>query len=210
MRTTITLLFIASLACAQAGLKLAGTIWTGKFEFTQDQGGRQTYDFQNYGQVYSVDLLVRGFWAEQSVHQMEFGVGKTAQLSKNADGKPRVSLTQYAGLTTDGAVFTPLLASFNFFGRGFYLLADPKFYFHDRHDPLHQNTLYQEASFPLDKNGKWQADWRRLQVNGQLTAFNRFCLERRLLITSHSHLAVLPFVDTANKSVGVYGDFIWH
>jgi hypothetical protein len=209
MRILIITMFLAGLACAQEGVKLGSATWAGKLEFTQDQGGRQTYDFQNYGEVGQVNFLIRGFWAEQSVHRMEFGIGKTVRLFKNADSKPRVSLTQYAGLTTDGAVFIPLLVNFNFFGRNFYYLADPKFY-QARNSPLRQNTLYQEMSAPLTKGGGWQAGWRRLQVSGQLTAFNRFCLERRLLIMPHSHLAVLPFIDTANKSAGAYGDFVWH
>ena len=220
MNTTLLLLSLGLPLSAQ--INIGGTTWTGKFEFTQDQYGRQTYDFQNYGQVGQVSLLVRGFWTENGVHRIETGGGKTIPLFKNADGKPRLSLTPYAGLTTDGAAFTPLVASFNFFGRQAYFLADPKFY-HARDNPLHQNTLYQEASVPLTKAGGWQLGWRRLQVNGQVTAFNRIGIERRIWTRNgfsgeSSHASILPFFDAHiadpksgrwSKSVGLYVNFLW-
>jgi len=218
----ILFFIIVSMACAQEGFKLGSTTWVGKVEFTQDQGGRQTYDVQNFGQAGKVEIFARGIWVEQSVHRFEFAAGKTFGFSKRADGKHRVFVTQYAGLTTDGAGFAPMLASFNFFGRQSYYLADTKFY-HARNTPLHQNTLYQEASVPLTKGGGWQVGFRRLQVSGQVTVSNRIVVERRFWIRNRfseraSHFAVLPFFDAHvadskkgiwSKSAGFYIDFCW-
>ena len=211
---TLLLFFASSSAFAQ-GIKVGEVALTGEAEFTQDQKGNQSYDLYVFGHAHEIELLARATHVENSIHRAEFSVGKSFGLFPDKDKKPRVALTQYAGLTTDGAVYTPVSVVLNFFGRTGVYIADPKFYYyHGQPQSLHENTLYQKSSVSLTKAGGWQFRWERLRVVGNSTIFNRFGIERRIwvrnkMLGENSHFQISPFVDTAKKQVGFYAGFRW-
>ncbi|MBI4049226.1 MAG: hypothetical protein HY395_00185 [Candidatus Doudnabacteria bacterium] len=176
--------------------------WTGEFEFTHTNDEGKTNELYVFGDHPKINLLFEGLFVEDGLHRGEFAFGKTILFRK-------LIVKSYAGLTTDGAVFTPVVAILNLWGRIAVYIADPKFYYNDK-----PNTLYQKTSFALTKSGAWQVRWEHFQVFGVLTVFNRLGLERRIWLRNNtlgvnSHIHVAGFVDTTNKQVGLAVGFRW-
>ena len=197
----LALLLVSSTASAQ-GLKTGTITWTGEFEFTHTNDVNQTGELYVFGDHPKANLLFEGLFVEDGLHRGEMGVGKTIVIRK-------LIVKQYVGLTTDNAVFSPVVVILNFWGHTAVYIADPKFYYEDK-----PNTLYQKASFALTKSGAWQVRWERLQVFGVLMVFNRVGLERRIWVRSNalgvnSHIHVASFVDTTNKQLGLAVGFRW-
>ncbi len=212
---SIFLLFFVSTPSHAQGVKMGKITLTGEVEFTQDQKGRQTYDLYMFGHTRNIEFLGRATDVENSIRRMELSLGKSFALFPNQDKKPRIVIIGYAGLTTDGAIYTPVVVVFNFRCLNGAYIADPKFYYyHGQPEYLHSNTLYQKSYIDLTKGGGWQFRWERLQAVGNLTIFNRFGIERRIWVRNetlgkNSHFHISPFVDTANKQVGFYTGFRW-
>ncbi|MBI3120155.1 MAG: hypothetical protein HYZ08_00910 [Candidatus Kerfeldbacteria bacterium] len=196
------LLLLVPVPSLGQGLKTGSVHWTGEFEFTRTNDAGQTNELYIFGDQPKVNLLFEGLFVEDGLHRGEFGIGKTILVHK-------LIIKPYAGLTTDGAVFTPVVAIWNLWGRTAVYIADPKFYQSDK-----PNTLYQKASFALTKSVAWQVRWERFQVFGVPTVFNRLGVERRLWVRSNtigvnSHIHVAGFVDTTNKQPGLAVGFRW-
>src|SRR3989344_3323332 len=191
-----SLLLLVPVPSFGQGLKTGNVNWTGEFEFTHTKDEGKTNELYVFGDHPKVNLLFEGLSVEDGLHRGELGIGKTLVVYK-------LIVKPYVGLTTDGAVFTPVVAILNLWGRTAVYIADPKFYLNDK-----PNTLYQKASYALTKSGAWQVRWERFQVFGVLTVFNRIGLERRIWVRNNtlgvnSHIHVASFVDTTNKQLGV-------
>lgn len=197
-----SLLLLVPVRSFGQGLKTGNVNWTGEFEFTHTIDEGKTNELYVFGDHPKVNLLFEGLFVENGLHRAELGIGKTLSVHK-------LILKPYVGLTTDGAMFTPVVTILSLWGRTAVYIADPKFYHDDEPD-----TLYQKASFALTKSGAWQVRWERLQVFGVLTVFNRFGVERRVWVRNNtlgvnSHIHVVSFVDTINKQLGLAVGFRW-
>ena len=195
------LLFITTSSSGQE-LKTKNMSWTGEFEFTHTNDVNQTNELYVFGDHSKVNLLFEGLFVEDGLHRGEVGVGKTLVF-------PKLIVKPYVGLTTDGAVFTPVVVVLNFLEHTTVYIADPKFYYQNK-----PNTHYQKASLALVKSGVWQLRWERLDVFGVLTVFNRFGVERRIWVRNNtlgvnSHIHVASFVNTTNKQLGFAVGFRW-
>ena len=78
-------------------------------------------------------------------------MGKGFGFFTNDKGKPSFIVLPYGGMTTDRAIFSPIAVLFSFAGRSGHYIIDPKFYLNPER---HQNTLYQEISVGLTKDGR--------------------------------------------------------
>jgi hypothetical protein len=201
-KTLIWFLLNSSVAFSQ--LTVGALAWTGKFEFTQTQKGGQAYDSYFLGHGTKMELLGRGFFAKDGLKRGEFAAGKGYALLKDKKSKPRLVLIPYAGLTTDGAIFTPVVLTFNLWGRNGDYIFDPKFYYNGK-----ANTIYQESTFALVKSGRLQVRSERLDILPNPTAFHRLGLQWRLWNSGNIQVSVSPFADLVHKQAGFYSGFTW-
>ena len=198
----VAILVLSTSAVSAQGLKTGSITWTGEFEFTKTQKGNRTAELYVFGDSDKINLLGEALLVEDGIRRGELAVGKTLIAS-------RFVVKPYVGLTTDGAVFTPVVVVKNVWQRTAVYIADPKFYYNSK-----PNTLYQKASVVLTKDGGWQVRWEHLRVLGVITAFNRLGIERRLWVRNdtigkNSHVHIVLFWDKATKRAGGAMGFRW-